>query len=717
MQYTVTLVGANKFFEEFYHALANGNPVECAVSKGRQAVIEKYRTGRRDWGTPVLFMHSENGKIFDVKSKVAGKEKQKPERYNPINPSAMPDVSGYFVGKRDERLELLNLLKDTGKRIIIVHGLAGMGKTSLASKVVSENMDRFYAVFPFSIREYEGFEFLLRSINDFLAKNNDNSLQGIWNNPGIKVSDKIDCLIEALSGRDYLFIFDNFEDLLDENREIRDGEFKLLLDKIHKTKHKSKIIITTRFNFELSEGRYAGAMGSVLVDRFNEYGTIRFLNNLGLQDLDHETKKKIHERTGGHPFAIERFSGLAKKYSADSILKDDSLFRDDMEKKLTSKLYDAITQEEQDVLRRCSVFRGVFPLDAVKHFWGTLRTLNNLVDMHLIEHDERLDMYFIHRIIVDVAYNKFKTDKERKEAHKLAGEFYLNLNPIEAIDQFYLAEEFRKVIEVTEDIYQDLVTTGLWDEAIRKCEQGIEASRKISDRRYESISLGELGSMYMCRGDYENAENFFNKCLAIARQITNEKLIANSLHSLGICQAKKRNYEKAEELYIDSLKIARDINDEIGIAATLNQLGNIRLLNGKYEKAKEFYNESLEIKKHTGNKKGIATTIHQLGVIEHFQKNYEKAEKLYNESLEIAVQINAPELIAKILPQLSEIYKNRGDYKNAIKNLLIAENIFHKLNSPDTGGVLNNMMIIKEQLGEPEFNKYYNQAVKELQSG
>ncbi|ODS40402.1 hypothetical protein BEH94_01655 [Candidatus Altiarchaeales archaeon WOR_SM1_SCG] len=755
MQYTVTLAGANKFFEDFYHSLANGSPVECAVSKGRHAVIDNYRTGRRDWGTPVLFLHSENGEIFDVKSEVAVKEKQKPDRYNPINPSAMPDVSGYFVGKRDERCELLNLLKDTQKRIIIVQGLAGMGKTSLASKVVSENMDRFYAVFPFSIREYDGFDFLLRDINDFLVKNGDNSLQGIWNNPGIKAPAKIDFLINALSKRDYLFIFDNFEDLLDENREINDKEFKMLLEKIQKTKHKSKVVVTTRFNFELSEGRYAGALGGVVVDRFNEYGTIRFLNNLGLQNLDYKTKKKIHKRTGGHPFAIERFSTLTKKYSADSILKDDSLFKEDMENKLTSKLYDAVTPPEQEVLRKCSVLSGAFPLDAVKHFGGTLRILNNLVDMHLIEHDERFDMYFIHRIIVDVAYGKFKNDEERRKAHKLAGEFYLNLNrPVEAIDQFYLAEEFRKVIEVTKNIYQYLVSIGLWDEAIKKCEQGIEASKQVDDRGYESKFLIGLGNMYFYRGDYNKAIELYNQSLKIAEKLKDKRVIAKILHQLGYIHYQQGDYTEALKKYNQSLKINEELKDKSGMAYTLHNLGMIHHDLGDYSKAIELYNQSLKIKKELKDKSGMANTLHQLGIIHHDQGNYPKAIEKYNQSLKIFEELKDKRRIACTLHQLSVIHHDQSDYlkaielynqslkifeelkdksgmaaslgqlgkiheikkdyKNAIKNYLIATTMFHELKSPYEKMALGDLAKLKAHLSEPEFKKYYEEAVNEL---
>lgn len=65
MQYEISDQAAIKFSKAFYGAIANGLPVDTAVTEGRKAI----KVGGRnsvEWGTPVLCMRSPNGIIFEV---------------------------------------------------------------------------------------------------------------------------------------------------------------------------------------------------------------------------------------------------------------------------------------------------------------------------------------------------------------------------------------------------------------------------------------------------------------------------------------------------------------------------------------------------------------------------------------------------------------------------------------------------------------------------
>jgi len=64
MQFEITDKAAITFAEEFYTALADGYPVDAALVDARVAI----RTDGNDveWGTPVLYMRSPDGRIFDI---------------------------------------------------------------------------------------------------------------------------------------------------------------------------------------------------------------------------------------------------------------------------------------------------------------------------------------------------------------------------------------------------------------------------------------------------------------------------------------------------------------------------------------------------------------------------------------------------------------------------------------------------------------------------
>lgn len=63
MQYQITDSAAIEFSSAFYESLADGLPVDAAVTEARVAVS---MDSMLEWGTPVLFMRSPDGRLFDL---------------------------------------------------------------------------------------------------------------------------------------------------------------------------------------------------------------------------------------------------------------------------------------------------------------------------------------------------------------------------------------------------------------------------------------------------------------------------------------------------------------------------------------------------------------------------------------------------------------------------------------------------------------------------
>ncbi len=62
MQFPITDEAALVFSSEFYGALADGEPVDQAVTSARKAMLSEHG---REWATPVLYLRSGDGRIFD----------------------------------------------------------------------------------------------------------------------------------------------------------------------------------------------------------------------------------------------------------------------------------------------------------------------------------------------------------------------------------------------------------------------------------------------------------------------------------------------------------------------------------------------------------------------------------------------------------------------------------------------------------------------------
>jgi len=74
MQYEITDRAAIEFSRSFYEAVADGLPVDAAVAEARTAIS---MASDLEWGTPVLYMRSSDGHIFDIsRSQEQADEKQ-----------------------------------------------------------------------------------------------------------------------------------------------------------------------------------------------------------------------------------------------------------------------------------------------------------------------------------------------------------------------------------------------------------------------------------------------------------------------------------------------------------------------------------------------------------------------------------------------------------------------------------------------------------------
>ena len=64
MQFEIADDVASTFAHEFYGALADGYPIDAALTEARKAI---FAGGREvEWGTPVLYLRAPDGRIFDV---------------------------------------------------------------------------------------------------------------------------------------------------------------------------------------------------------------------------------------------------------------------------------------------------------------------------------------------------------------------------------------------------------------------------------------------------------------------------------------------------------------------------------------------------------------------------------------------------------------------------------------------------------------------------
>lgn len=369
------------------------------------------------------------------------------EKIGPLIYSFLPRVR-HFVDRDEMRAQLKAELRNEEKVMIMVDGLAGIGKTSLVSKVVEEVGEEFEGIFYTKYAPQTDLDQLLVDLSYFLDKHGDKTLKSVVKS-STQQENKINLLIRALSQSNYLLIFDDLHELLDERQSIKDKDIQLLFEKLLSYAHNAKIIIISRirpcfYRFQLNHAART-------VDKIEPAGGIELLRLLGMEQ-DEEVLQRAYQLTAGHPLAMELLASLANVISLENILSDKQLFFEnaDVAENLLKQLYQTLTAEEQSLLRCISIFSHPVTKELIDAFEvpDPIPALTSLIRKSLITFDKKV--YRLHDLVRDFSRMQL-TAKERTTYHLKAAAYYERL---EFKKSFFTPKQFQQHLEARYHYYE-----------------------------------------------------------------------------------------------------------------------------------------------------------------------------------------------------------------------------------------------------------------------
>ena len=214
-----------------------------------------------------------------------------------------------------------------------------------------------------------------------------------------------------------------------------------------------------------------------------------------------------------------------------------------------------------------------------------------------------------------------------------------------------------------------------WEEAESFTEaQGLEIHRLAmtgKDDNIAGILAGKLGGTWKNKSRFREAAQLCRTTLTISQNFLVFHQLACSEESLGEIEQAATNYQKALDLC--------PTKEEKERAAMIHNLANLKADQGDVKDAITLYQESLAIKEQIGNVQGKAATLHELARLKANQGDVEDAIKLYQESLDITEQIGDVKTKADTLHNLAGLKANQGDVEGVIalyqESLAIEEQI------------------------------------------
>ncbi len=537
MQYPILVKSASIFFSEFYKCVAAGLAVDEAVSEARKIVYASPGQNCLDWATPTLYMNAPDGVLFSL-----GEARSLPERHDVVELYTAP----HFVGRREEMWTLKKALS-SDKRIVLIEGFAAIGKSVLMNRVIQDVRPDFKGVFAVHCDEGYTIDLLFGRLNTFFLAFDEGAL-----NVQLPSQEKIPLLLNVLQAHKYLIVLDNFESLLENGVK---EDFEALLVSFLSQPHQSKIVVTTRRSFAIAGGRLSGSMEHIGLGGLRPRHSVWLMERLGMR-VSREDMGRIHEKTGGHPYAIEFVKELLRKEPLERILE--LLVSRGNILQLLEEVIQTLAPEELSVLERISVLRKPVYREALDFLVGKDRKwIDGLLDKDVLFYDEKTEFYYVHALVREYAYERLK---DKRGAHVRAAKYYeetakITRNIWEGVEWWYHnfeGGEYEKAGEIVVVMTEPLHRWGYWGLVRELLEKTVETTRG----ELRVVSLHNLGIVCRSLGENRKALECYEESLGLFRGIGDKKSTALSLYEIGNIYYSRGDYEealrKSNEHYEDS---------------------------------------------------------------------------------------------------------------------------------------------------------------------
>ncbi len=732
MAYSLYVSGAQQFLPAFYERLFESGSVAEAARAGRQQMLAKReRVCARglypldDWLLPVLYQQEPLDFSFAREAKQA---------FQPRASKLPEDLRGGegpygFIGRDSSLLELERAMRRPPAGILI-HGLGGVGKTTLARGFLKwlDDTGGLEGCFWLGFQEIRSAEYVLNQMG--MALFGDAFATA-------RQEQKLAALAEVLRERRLLIVWDNFESAagiagtsITANLPAQDRQVLAeLLERLRGGA--SKVILTSR-----SAEEWLGPQRRVLVELGGLDGEDRWeyceviLQDLGFKpDRSDAALSELVGLLGGHPLAMRVILPKLEKMTAGKILEairtnlaEWAVEGDETQRKLFATLLFV----EQGLRKKCrgllvpmglhEKYIDINYLEAMVQRAGGGWTRQEMEELMAalgvagLARELGQGVYEMHPLLTSYLRSRQReADGEQQERWERAfvdvmARLADALTPRKLHEQripFTLhGANFHYALELAERLAMNTCTKALTQslaayalntrnlaEAGRLCQRLAELMEAGGDANGAASTYHQLGIIAQEERDFPTARQWYLKSLAISEKQGNEHTAASTYHQLGSVALEERDFPTARQWYLKSLAISEKQGNEHGAASTYHQLGSVALEERDFPTARQWYLKSLAISEKQGNEHGAASTYHQLGSVALEERDFPTARQWYLKSLAISEKQGNEHGAASTYHQLGRLAEEQRQYVEAGECFLKALLTFRGVMDPHSAGI------------------------------
>ena len=730
MQVPISDAAAQCFATAFFETLARGKSPLEAAKQARAALQDAYNPGpfgeersqqpnAWEWITPVVFVSDQ---AFEscaeaVAVQPTGTAEVVDEaRQRLSEPGFWPQRPMQFVGRRQELVDIAESLEQCP--VTILHGMRGVGKTTLALEAVHRAARRFDRLVWVRARVESPADELSGASADSMSSGRISSPIELIN----RVAEALDVAVEQsrekllvairqkLAECRILLILDNLDSFAEKGKFVDD---KVLRDLLGVLPHNSRALITVAGDLE-APGRRIPVQG--LPPKIAALLVYYYAREMGVE-IDGAEVGVIATSTGGHPMAIRFAIGLLSKQQDRREIIDGLRGRSGrpVEEVLGYVMGRAVEQAAEDT-RLLFTLASHFPSPILRDLleagalWNDKdrfrRALAEAVDLILLETVE--GEYVLIQELQRAEAKKHDLPLPQGPAHgramvEWAGrakdellfcdlvnswETYCSQRGHLEIWEPYGREAVQKAQELSDPVREmfarnDLglfcIPTGKLAEGLTHFNRYLQLAKKLGYDADQATALGNMGLIYADQGEPARALDSYQKAYEIGERLNNPQIMASTLCNMGLIYARQGELARALECYENAYKIAERLNNPQTMANTLGNMGLFYADQGEPARALECHQKAYEIDVRLNNPQGQAEDLGNMGLIYARLGEQARALDSYEKAYAIGERLNNPELMASALGNMGIVYASQGNMAKAKELLNRAKEIYEKV--------------------------------------
>jgi len=211
-----------------------------------------------------------------------------------------------------------------------------------------------------------------------------------------------------------------------------------------------------------------------------------------------------------------------------------------------------------------------------------------------------------------------------------------------------------------------------WAQAEDYYQKALAIKIEFNDRYGQAGIYHQWGYVAQEQRHWEQAEDYYQKALAIKIELNDRYGQAGIYHNWGYVAQEQRHWEQAEDYYQKALAIFIEFNDRYGQAGTYHHLGYVAQEQRRWGQAEDYYQKALALEIEFNDRYRQAGTYHHLGMVAEKQRRWGQAEDYYQKALALEIEFNNRYWQAGTYHQLGMVAKKQRRWAQALDYYLKA---------------------------------------------